>query len=60
MSTDNGIDPGVAKLESNDVGCPEKMCQPDNPHLSSLDSDFLYHIAYSSDECRETFKDVKV
>ena len=31
-----------------------------NPHLSSLDKDFLYHIGYDSHQCREAFKDVKV
>jgi hypothetical protein len=37
-----------------------KLCRPKNPHLSSLESDFLYHIGYSSGDCREAFKDVKV
>ena len=31
-----------------------------NPHLDKLDSDFLYHIGYSREDCVEEFKDVKV
>lgn len=31
-----------------------------NPHLSTMDDDFLYHIGYSRHEIRETFHDVKV
>lgn len=31
-----------------------------NPHLGSLDKDFLYHIGYDNHECKEKFKDVKV
>jgi phage terminase large subunit-like protein len=31
-----------------------------NPHLGSLDKDFLYHIGYDNHQCKETFKDVKV
>ena len=31
-----------------------------NPHLASLESDFLYHIGYSSHDCKDLFKDVKV
>ena len=31
-----------------------------NPHLDKLDSDFLYHIGYSREDCVEKFKDVKV
>ena len=31
-----------------------------NPHLSSLEQDFLYHIGYSRPEIRELFHDVKV
>ena len=31
-----------------------------NPHLSSLEEDFLYHIGYSRPEIKELFHDVKV
>ena len=31
-----------------------------NPHLSSLESDFLYHIGYTREEVKQIFHDVKV
>ena len=31
-----------------------------NPHLGSLDKDFLYHIGYDNHQCKDLFKDVKV
>ena len=31
-----------------------------NPHLTSLEKDFLYHIGYDNHQCKDTFKDVKV
>ena len=37
-----------------------RICRPVNPHLGSLESDFLYHIGYSSQDCKALFKDVKV
>lgn len=44
---------------------PEKQAHVEvtalpNPHLASLDGDFLYHIGYSRHEIREIFHDVKV
>ncbi len=35
-------------------------CVPKNPHLSSMDGDFLYHIGYSREDSKDMFKDVKV
>ncbi len=35
-------------------------CVLKNPHLSSMDKDFLYHIGYSREDCKDMFKDVKV
>ena len=31
-----------------------------NPHLATMETDFLYHIGYSRSEARELFGDVKV
>ena len=37
-----------------------RMDGPPNPHLGSMESDFLYHIGYSREEARKLFRDVKV
>ena len=38
----------------------KSMSDLPNPHLDSLENDFLYHIGYSRRECEDKFKDVKV
>ena len=43
----------VARVQSNGAALA-------NPHLSTMDDDFLYHIGYSRHEIREIFHDVKV
>lgn len=44
--------------EGSSSGAGGRRCQPANPHLGSMDSDYLYHIGYASGEC-ELFRDVK-
>ena len=50
--TTNGLNP--AKLMTG-----EKVSLP-NPHLSGMESDYLYHLGYGRDEARQIFHDVKV
>lgn len=48
----------ASKMSSS--GPEGRVCQPKNPFLATMESDFLYHIGYSSHDCKDTFKDVKV
>ena len=43
----------------NDEGVTNQRGLP-NPHLSSLNGDFLYHLGFSRHEIRDIFHDVKV
>ena len=50
-----------------DAGPPEtKKCNVDgqkytpNPYIDTMESDFMYHIGYSRQDCLEMFGDVKV
>ena len=67
MASSVGIAEGNAikrpRLSGLEDGYPtetNEMAALPNPHLSSLDKDFLYHIGYYGHECKELFKDVKV
>ena len=48
---------GGEMASNNSVG---RVCVPANVHLSSMESDFLYHIGYSGHQCKDLFGDVKV
>lgn len=50
----------IPRLSDLGDGFPTNMAGLPNPHLSTLDKDFLYHIGYFGHECKEKFHDVKV